>query len=236
MYDEHYALRRSVVDEVAIDLVGPRSADEVIDDEPLTQYVAGVLYPQSPEPIDPNQDDQFDEASGGDELASPDPPVAMANLRYPSSMGMTFAVNPELAVSIRITLQAAQYKPVETTDTAEAPTRRRDRRGAVDSPATRWQRLPSHPDPLTLRIDSSDAGSYRDVIPGLSLFTRVREPDDNGNRAVTVALVNELEVEPGRPRDADSFYQPQITVDAEGAPVFVERTSSLERRRRAGWL
>ena len=74
------------------DLVGPGSDDEVIADPPVTRYATGVLFPQDAGIIDAEQD--VDTADDDDEATFGDPPVAMANTRYPSSMGMTFGCRP----------------------------------------------------------------------------------------------------------------------------------------------
>ena len=101
-FDPYYDVRAKLVDALARDLAGPAPEDrnaETIEDPPLTQYIVGVLYPQSGDPIDPTQD--VDIADDYDEIAVPDPPVAMANVRYPASMGMTFSVDPDVAQGSR---------------------------------------------------------------------------------------------------------------------------------------
>ena len=74
-----------------------RTSNELLDDFPLERYIAGILYPCTDDPIDPAQDD--DPHEGEDKDSLPDPPVAMASARYPSSMGLTFAVDIERATT-----------------------------------------------------------------------------------------------------------------------------------------
>ena len=89
-----YTFRRALLNELVKDLIGPQTDDEVIHDAPLDQYVTGILYPAR-ERANAAEDDGADTESGGDESAASDPPVAMANVRNPSSIGITFAVGPD---------------------------------------------------------------------------------------------------------------------------------------------
>ena len=69
----------------------PGDVNELLDDFPLERYIVGILYPRTDDPVDPSQDDEPREGEDKDSL--PDPPVAMASARYPSSAGLTFAVD-----------------------------------------------------------------------------------------------------------------------------------------------
>src|SRR5437764_1131992 len=104
-----YDFRSNLVNDVIKDLRGPATNDEVISDRPLDAYIVGILYPQSDgqKPKGSNGergDDSLAETSEDrdiniatedgkdlpdeDEDGLVDPPVAMANVRHPSSMGM----------------------------------------------------------------------------------------------------------------------------------------------------
>ena len=85
-FSEYYDFRMRLVDAVTRDLVGPQQPDEIetISDPPLTRYIAAVLYPQSDSVVDASEDiDVPEDENGGEETAVPDPPVAMANVRFP---------------------------------------------------------------------------------------------------------------------------------------------------------
>jgi hypothetical protein len=214
------------VDELERDLIGPLSADETINDAPLDQYVTGILYP-SGDRADLSEDDGVDVESGGDQSAAADPPVAMANVRNPSSIGITFAVAPN-AARLFVQVDAARYEPSGT----EGGKRRRGRIGTGD---ITWRRRAVHAVPVEVAVNQDDPGSYRTVgdgdgseIEGLRLFTRIRPPDENGRRPVTVALVNSLKPAGGAElRDAYAFLQTSLRIDADGEPVFVERPARL---------
>src|SRR5438128_5503894 len=88
---EYYEFRSRLVDSLTADLVGPAEPEETIEDAPIQRYTAGILYPQSSETISPVND--VDVSDDDDDASIADPPVALANVRYPSSMGISFAVD-----------------------------------------------------------------------------------------------------------------------------------------------
>ena len=89
--DGKYAFREELSRLLIEDLVGPAGGPvEVLDDAPITRYVAGILYPAGGGWNTAGMADDaenVDEADGYDEVVNPDPAVAMANVRNPASMG-----------------------------------------------------------------------------------------------------------------------------------------------------
>lgn len=229
--EDCYDFRGALVHEVARDLIGPRTEDETIADAPLDQYITAVLYPRG-DAAEAQEDDESDAESGGDESAASDPPVAMTNVRNPSSMGITFAVDSSrfkgTEARIRIVVAAARYEPSGTDEG-------QPRRGRIGTGNITWKRRPINAAPLDLEISTSDAGHYRKIpaatgghVEGLQLFTRVRDPDSNGRRSITLALVNTLERPvDGQLRDAYAFLQVSIRIEAGDAPIFAERPVAL---------
>jgi hypothetical protein len=203
---DYYDFRERIVDAVRRDLVGPRAGvEEILSDAPITAYLVGALYPQieeGAETIAPEEDLEPEEAD--DEVVPADPPIAMANMRYPSSMGLTFAVDRSKATEVEVEISTALYA-AEVTDEGTAWRRR---------PVTFGQR----------RVDvSSPSTEQEELGEGLELYTRVREPDAEGAVAVTLALINTRAAQAWE-KDADTFFQPRIEVrGAAGAAPFVER-------------
>lgn len=199
--DEMYAARDELVAGLERDLVGPRSHDEVLTDAPISTYVAGILFPRNAGNVGP--ENEVDEADDANETTHADPPVSLANARYPSSMGLTFAVDENEATSFRLTVKTARYEPLEEGEKG-------------------WRRLPLEFD-LDVSIEPGE--QRRELEPGLDLYLRIREPDTDGVAAVTAVLINTREAKPGR-RDAASYFQVQMSATADGAPAFAERRSS----------
>src|SRR2546427_3017526 len=109
---DFYGFREELVSALEADVMGPTASDEVIDEAPLTHYITGILYPQSGEAIDPSQD--IDLTDDDDDTAVADPPVAMANVRYPSSMGLSFAVDSSQSTQIVVRAQAGRYEQLQS--------------------------------------------------------------------------------------------------------------------------
>ena len=205
--DPFYEFRASMVERLERDLLGPTSPDEQLQDLPLDRYIVGVLYPRISESIDPAEDDDLADAVNQEDTAYPDPPVALANTRYPSSAGLTFAVARGACDSILVDIAAARYSPVETES------------------GKRWRREPSTIDRVPIDVTAPVSGQWKELGEGLSLFVKIRPVDDEGTASITLTLVNTREGHAGE-RDGDAFFQPSISVTApDGADAFVERRS-----------
>ncbi|TDB86943.1 DNA helicase [Actinomadura sp. KC216] len=216
-FDEHYAFRDELVTRLERDLIGPTDAfEETITDPPITKYAAGILFPRSQDSvIDANALDEEPENRHPSDV--PDPAVTMANVRYPSSMGMTFSVDVKVAESIRVEVEAARY-------VADAPREgRRSRTSSVTGES--WRRKSLAIEPRSIKV--SEAGQQRiELADKLVLFVRVRPANSEGVSAVTLALLNRFESSGSGGRDGMAFFQPRITVrSVDGTSPFVERPS-----------
>src|SRR3954464_4876299 len=115
MLEQMYGARDDLVALLKEDLVGPREPDEVLTDAPISTYVAGILFPGNAGTVAP--ENEVDQADDADETTHADPPVSLANARYPSSMGLTFAIDLSVATSVTLSVKTARYEPVEESDT-----------------------------------------------------------------------------------------------------------------------
>lgn len=229
-FGEHYRVRRTLIEALERDLVGPAHDDETIVDPPLTAYVAGTLYPRRSGEIDPSADiDTADESGDGVDRGA-DPPVALAHVRYPSTMGMTFAVAKDTTAGIRILARGARYEPIAVEPTEPTPDDGRSRHWRDAAPTRHWRRRVL--DCRTVTIDASRPVSAErfEVADGLQLFVRVRSADDTGAIPITAVLLN---TRVAAPRDGlgDTLavFQVGLEVVADGMPAFVERPVSMLR-------
>lgn len=220
--DSYYAFRGMLIERLRRDLLGPATEDEVIDDPPATRYIVGILFPQ-PAPTgrraDPTtkyegripEEQDIDECESGSGEEFDDPPVALANVKYPSSMGLTFAVNSAAVQYLQASVSAARYV-ASGEDEAKGPI----------GPWTRESL-----GPVSLRIDTHapSTSTLPTGIEGLDLFVRVRNRDSADRVAVTLVLVNAQTAERKLgDRDRASFFQPKINVHVgEGPAAIVER-------------
>jgi hypothetical protein len=211
--NEYYEFRDSLSDAIVRDLVGPgrhdtsREDEAVLTEAPMTRYIAGILFPLSPDPIDPAQDNDLADAPsvGTDETV--DPPVAMASVRYPSAMGLTCGIAGDATESIRLTVTAARYRLESAEDVDEL-----------------WVREPLH---LThdIALLGADHGYRAKLDDGLEVFVRERRRNADGDSALTVALLNTLTPPAGEwRRDAHCYFQVEFDLEAQGSAVFVDRS------------
>jgi hypothetical protein len=169
---QQVAVRDDLVEFMRADLMGPREPDEVLVEAPLTRYISGILYPTLPDgsTIPAEAESQSDVADDDGDLSA-DPAVAMSNIQYPSSAGITVAVDPAVD-EILAQVSAATYEPSE-----EGWLRR--------------QLGPFEPKiPLAVEEDRIE------LTNGLELYYRARG-ELAGARSVTVVLVNKQTGEPG---------------------------------------
>lgn len=196
-----YETREFMIQRLFEDLLGGES-DEQMSEDPLSRFVVGVLYPgragtetPSAEGIDT---DGLDTTQDGDAGApttdgQDDPVVALAQVRHPRTMGITFAADIQRGSRVTVSPTASRYLR-STSD---------------DAPV--WSR-----ETLALEafeVDCSQVGSDRHTLAaGLELRTVVRPPQD-GVVSITIALVNSAEAT-WEDRSARCWFNPQIQVQA----------------------
>jgi hypothetical protein len=232
----HYEARESLLDQLRRDLMGPGAPDEVLThDAPITTYPIGILFPR---PADSKAEEEIKgdnheqeadvapEIRAGDvEERGLDVGVSLANDRRPSSMGLTFAVDPSVSPTVVVRVEAAMYEPVDeagNTIVAQRSTAR-----STSDQRENWRRKQLELPPA--EIDVRQPGMKdRDLTDGVRLRALVRRPSSSGTVTITVTLVNELKVSERELQDAFSLFQPRVTVTApNGARAFVERPAPL---------
>ena len=95
---QYAAVRQKIIDAVRMDLMGPQSETEVLDENPKHAYIIGMLIPQSEEArakeelgeqeidADVAYEDDEDYSSGEDD----NDPVPVTHFQLPSSIGISF--------------------------------------------------------------------------------------------------------------------------------------------------
>ena len=88
-----------------------------------------------------------------------DPAVALSRMRYPSSMGMTFAIDATLTSEVIVEVEAARYQQVDAKDRDSA-----------------WERQPAATGSVS--IDAKVPGRHTETVSdGLDVFVVVRPAD-----------------------------------------------------------
>lgn len=210
-----YAFRDRLVDQLVRDLVGPNSDDEVLQERPLSRYIAGVLWPAT----GTDRTDVVEDTEAGSEgpgQGAADVPVAAARMSAPSSVGLTFTVDPRLADAVTFHPAAASY----------TPDRPRDPFGeeAAEAPPRKWSRVPTAASPVEVRLGDADGAPRRHVLvpDALELYLIPRRPDENGLVTITAALVNLRTAPPEEDRDVAAWFQVGLTATT-AEPAIVDR-------------
>jgi hypothetical protein len=237
-HQAHYALRDELADALRRDLLGPVQGEHEIltGDAPITVYPVGVLFPRevdsdttaairSAEGEITGQDETPLVSGGASEEMLVETGVSLSNMRRPSSIGLTFAVDAA-AERIVVHVDSAQYAPEDADGNPVEAARSAARTTAEQR--ERWRRVPLTLQPVT--VDVRHPGSLPPVAlhTDLELRVLVREPRE-GTVTITVTLVNNRRVGQYDLRDAYCYYQPVLTITGEDeqSKPFVERPAAL---------
>lgn len=213
-------LREALVGFLERDLIGPADGhDEVLEDQPVIRYAAGVLFPsestmnesdasggiegagvESDGDTPLSESDEGERSDRGVDLrtASPeadyDDPVTLANSYRPSAMGLSFMVGPECR-AFDVKVRASTYE----TSSMEI-----ERSDGTPVTVPRWRRRPLEIPSETFVIGglaSSSGDERRGIAAGLKLAV-VQRPRKEGCTLITVSLYNETRA---GSRDAVTF-------------------------------
>lgn len=238
-HSAHYAARKSLVDQLRRDLLGPSTEDEILtQDPPITTYPIGVLFPRAADDAaadeqaaDLAEEDGIDDApvtkfrdgeDTGYELG-----VSLANDRRPSSMGLTFAVDPSVSPTVVVRAEAAMYDPIDVQGRVVSAKRAQAR--STNDQAEHWRRRCLSLPLATIDVTTPGMQKPEPLADGVLLRALVRKPSEpSGTVTVTVTLVNDTRVSDRELQDAFSLFQPRLTVTAPaGEKAFVERPAPL---------
>jgi len=223
-FDPWYDARDEMVRALERDLMGT-TQDNYLEEPPLDRFIVGILHPPTEEPIE-DVVEVPDVETGTQVDAEYDPGVNTSRIRRPSSMGLTFAVDPRRTPLISVTVCADRYVPevdgpladdavVGTTvadldDEGQPVERFRTRKPA------RWNLVPGEPLERTFETTRQRPEPIT-VADGLELRAVVRPPVD-GIASITVVLINTFPCDDIGASDEYCWFRPSIAVDAlEGA-------------------
>jgi hypothetical protein len=193
-----YEFRQLMIDALSADLIGSHS-DTVLNEPPLDRFAVGILHPRSQEALGEVFTEEEDADAKGLGDGAWDPAVALSHMRFPSSAGMTFAVNVGMTPELVVEVSAARYRKVK-----EGASEARD--------GQTWERVGMAPSPVTLGTTAVGTRTVA-LSDGLDLYVVIR-PAVDGVSAITVVLVNSLVAPKGERRDQLCWFQPTLTVRA----------------------
>ncbi|MCK8436408.1 DNA helicase [Streptomyces sp. D2-8] len=242
LHAEHYRVRdEELLVGLRRELLGPapdaapEDREEVLaQDAPIDRYLAGVLYPRSAD-AEAEQRMLEDQAEHDGLDTTPLPThdsveesgtaqeVGAAGSRRPSSMGLTFAIDPAISDSVLVCARAAAYRPTDA-DGNPVPARRAEARTTSDQ-QEHWRREELTLPDTTVDVTTPAPDLRFELADGVGLRVNVRCPDATvGTVTVTVTLVNTHKVGERELQDAFSLFQCGLVVRAaNGSSAFVER-------------
>ena len=239
---EHYRVRdEELLVGLRRELLGPApdaaptDREEVLaQDAPIDRYLTGVLYPRSAdaeaeqrmledEAEHEGLDDSPLRARDNLEESGTAQEVGAAGSRRPSSMGLTFAIDPAISGSVVIRARAAAYRPTDA-DGRPVPARRAEARTIADQ-HEQWRREELALPDTTVDVTTPAPDLRFELAEGVELRVNVRRPDRVwGTVTVTVTLVNTHKVGERELQDAFSLFQCGLVIRAaDGSSAFVER-------------
>ncbi|WP_420814498.1 helicase [Kineococcus vitellinus] len=219
--DPWYEARAQMVAALEADLLGDAS-QTTLNEAPLDRYLMGILRPQpvagASETVPEDEDERAEDGVSGADAAF-DPAVALTRVRYPSSMGLTFAVDAAVTPHVEVAVRAARFEAYEGA-----------REAAADGPRVRggsgrrdevWTRSEVAPPPITVSVAPARSAP-EEVAPGLQLHV-VTRPAVRGVVTITLVLVNTQFSDKGRD-DGKCWFQPSISVSLRSGGL-VDRPS-----------
>jgi hypothetical protein len=176
-------------------LIGPvDGVDEEIEGSPLDRYLLGVLYPQSAEASEIENEEEGEASFSADDEADAENPISMAFERLPASVGISFFVTG--------------------SDTLQCDVRG----GAYERKGTKkgeqWKRVPLFKGAAEVHLlhrPVKGVMSTREAaLGGRAQVHAIWRPMGSGN-LVTVTLLNSSVCEEGRPSPEHCLFQVGVT-------------------------
>lgn len=220
LLQDQYDFRSAMLMALREDLLGPGAEDEVIDESPLDRYLVGVIHPSSQLSNEQSQDDP--ESAQSERGDNPfDAGVALAHMRYPSSFGMSFAVDVTRTASIEIASKGASYESLGNETPASDDEAEEDPRSRAWKPrgGGKWRRVAASLENISVNILEPENHEFN-LVQGLTLIVIVRDAVD-GIAPITVILRNTHSSD-GFSRAEHCWFQPRICVTT-AVPAIVSR-------------
>lgn len=183
-YSKFYEAREIISGILEKDFVGPVTKDEYLAEIPVQYYIMGKLYPQK------NTVKEFNLECNSlleNEIETYDASISLSSQNNPSSMGITIILKPDVN-TIYISGSYAFYEPIALE---EAPNHNIDTsflERLNKKPKEIWQRKEfSYAEKI---VFSEKKVMYVDLPSDLQLQVYVHSISDNGERVVTIVLLN----------------------------------------------
>lgn len=201
------AVRRELVDRLRLELVGPNAEAEELAEAPSSRYLCGILSPA--DSLMDAAENQTDDSAGGDDDESTGFEVTapLAQSMKPSSIGLSFIVEPA-CTEIQVETTWGSYSPVG------------EKRGDQE----RWQREAAG-DSVVLPLVIDAKRQKRPSLSDPNVYYEWIARDLKGRTAVSLFLVNRKAKPEKGSDDGVSLFQAvlQVRSTVPGVSPFVAR-------------
>lgn len=183
-FDEFYSARSVITDLMHQDLIGPRAKDEVISEPPIQYYIMGKLYPPSSGNL--TSIDESRNASLESESDRYDASLASANMRNPSSIGITCTLKAGVK-KVRVDVSFAIYEPIKDEHNEESLNIRDDK--SNNRKEYVWKRRAFHKSYLEDTTDFVEIPA--NILPEVTLKGFFHNAYGSNEKIFTAVLMNE---------------------------------------------
>ena len=96
------------------DLIGPLKEDEILESNPLTTYLNGILYPSNLNESDENDDEVETVVKDSDTRDESRDKIVNNKIKKPSTMGISFCLDPKKnkELTVDLTINLGIYKKI----------------------------------------------------------------------------------------------------------------------------
>jgi len=197
------------------DLLGPADGpvEEIIGMSVRDRYLVGKLAPPDTQMPDDQVEDLPDGATADPESDDREPDASTSNSLVPSSFGFTFCVDGS-AKAVEVRAYWGRYERTESERINEK----------TGKPFRCWKRIPSG-GTATISFDRRIVAPIvmDSACPDVLVQGTVGDPLPNGDRLVTLFLVNG-QAKPDQNQDQAWVFQPELIVrDPDGQSIFRKR-------------
>jgi len=201
-------VRDKIIERLSMDLIGPISEDEVINNKPSDLYMTGILWPAKTEFSSADDDSATDSDSDEDDLQNTLP---MQGQQKASSMGITFAVPEDSKSQIKVSYSFGNYINSGTDDKGRTNWARKNFSGTVA---------------LSVLDKMSEIRSLDIKDCDLSVDLHIRALSISSGYAVTVTMINRSELGSNGTTQPDglTIFQAKLQVTLGNAGKFLGLT------------
>lgn len=204
IFDKYYKARNIIEDIIEKDLLGPVEEDEIIPgDKPNDYYILGKLYPLNTDAENDNSGSSSDDCGDLDNEDS----ISLCNNKKPSSFGISFCLK-STGSSFSVKVKAARYVPVSKEEAAKK------RKIESEKVKNFWKRVVIGPKQYSVSASDLKIGIQvsEKIEDNLKLSIMLHRIMKNGDRIITVSMINTYTKDTVYDEPEKMFFQPEIEV------------------------